>query len=168
MTHPIRAAAAGAILVLAAASAARAQTSPPPAAATHRETAVTARATGTFDVQMSPLATDAPGVSRFSLDKQFHGGLEATGKGEMLANGSAAGSGVYVAMEVVTGTLDGRSGSFALHHTGIMDGGAPTLSVRVVPGSGTGELAGITGTLNIIIEGGKHSYELDYTLPAAH
>jgi len=152
-------------LLLAAAAPARAQT---PSAAQPRENAVTQHASGTFDVNVAPQTTDAPGLSRMSLDKQFHGDLEATSKGEMLANGSAAGSGVYVAIEVVTGTLQGRTGSFALHHTGIMNRGTPTLSVNVVPDSGTGELAGIAGTLRIIIEGGKHSYEFDYTLPAAH
>ena len=167
MTNRIRAAAAAALL-FAAAPAACAQTSPPPPAApTHRETAVTTRASGTFDVKLDPQATDAPGLSRYSLDKTFHGDLEGTSKGEMLANGNATGSGVYVAIEVVTGTLHGRSGSFALYHSGVMNRGTPTLSVSVVPDSGTGELAGISGTLNIIIEGGKHSYELDYTLPGS-
>jgi hypothetical protein len=153
-----------AALLLSAAVPARAQT-PSTAPAHPRETTVTQHASGTFEVKITPQETDAPGVSRMSVDKQFHGDLEGTSKGEMLANGSASGSGVYVALEVVTGTLQGRTGSFALHHTGIMDGGAPTLDVRVVPGSGTGELAGIAGTFRIIIEGGKHSYALDYTLP---
>jgi len=153
-----------AALLLAAAAPARAQT---PSTAHAREHAVTQHASGTFDVNVAPQPTDAPGISRMSLDKQFHGDLEATSMGEMLANGSASGSGVYVAMEVVTGTLHGRSGSFALHHTGIMTRGTPVLSVNVVPDSGTGELTGIAGSLRIIIEGGKHSYEFDYTLPDA-
>ena len=153
-----------AALLLAAAAPARAQT---PSTAHAREHAVTQHASGTFDVNIAPQPTDAPGLSRMSLDKQFHGDLEATSKGEMLANGSASGSGVYVALEVVTGTLHGRSGSFALYHYGVMNRGTPTLNVNVVPDSGTGALAGIAGTLRIIIEGGKHSYELDYTLPDA-
>src|SRR6202008_4805398 len=108
--------------------------------------------------------TDAPGLARYSLDKTFQGDLQGTSKGEMLASGGAEGSGVYGAIEVVTGTLYGRSGTFALYHSGVMTAGVPTLSVKVVPDSGTGELAGITGTLAIIIEGGTHSYQFDSAL----
>ena len=74
---------------------------------------------------------------------------------------------MYVAVERVTGTLDGRQGSFVLHHRGVMDRGQPNLSVAVVPDSGTGELAGIAGDFRIILEGGRHVYEFDYTLPEA-
>jgi len=151
-----------AALLLAAAAPARAQT---PSTAHAREHAVTQHASGTFDVNLAPQPTDAPGISRMSLDKQFHGDLEATSKGEMLANGSASGSGVYVAMEVVTGTLHGRSGSFALHHTGIMTRGTPQLTIAVVPDSGTGDLVGLNGTMGITIADGKHSYEFEYTIP---
>lgn len=127
---------------------------------------MTTRATGTFQVQLAPQETAAP-LGRLSIDKQFQGDLQGTSKGEMLAvQTGVQGSAGYVAMEVVTGTLAGRSGTFALQHSGTMDRGAPTLSVTVVPDSGTGELAGITGRMDIIIEGGKHSYEFDYTLPA--
>jgi hypothetical protein len=104
---------------------------------------------------------------RMSIDKQIHGGLEATTKGEMIAGGDLkTGNAGYVAMEVVTGVLDGRHGSFALQHAATMTGGAPDLKVIVTPGSGTGELVGIAGTFTIIIESGKHSYAFDYTLPA--
>ena len=158
---------AGALgVMLFAAAPIHAQT-PSSASAPSRDTSVITRASGTFEVKLNPLTTDAPGVARYALDKVFSGDLQATSKGEMLANGTAEGFGVYVAVEVVTGTLNGRSGSFALHHNGVMDGGAPTLNVRVVPGSGTGDLAGITGTFNIILDGGKHAYEFDYSLPAA-
>jgi hypothetical protein len=135
------------------------------------ETHVTERATGTFEVKLAPQPTthgaDEKLLGRMSIDKQFHGDLEGTSKGEMLTGMSAVpGSGVYVAIERVTGTLRGRTGTFILHHTGVMTRGAPTLTVTVVPDSGTGELEGISGTMRIIIEGTKHSYELDYTLPA--
>jgi Protein of unknown function (DUF3224) len=129
---------------------------------------VTHHATGTFDVKMGPLdpyIKDDTSIGHFSIDKQFHGALEGTSKGEMLSAGSANSSGGYVAIEKVTGTLDGRSGSFVLQHNATMDRGTPQLSITVVPGSGTGALSGITGRLDIIIESGKHSYVFDYVLP---
>jgi hypothetical protein len=100
-----------------------------------------------------------------SLDKQYHGDLEATGKGQMLAAGSPNGSGVYVAIERVTGALGGRKGSFVIHHTGIMAHQQPQLTIAVVPDSGTEELAGISGNLSIEIVDRKHFYSFDYTLP---
>ncbi|MDQ6768706.1 MAG: DUF3224 domain-containing protein [Gemmatimonadota bacterium] len=128
------------------------------------------RATGPFEVKLNPQdaynADQAALLGRMSLDKQFHGDLKATSKGEMLTAGSAVqGSGVYVAVERVTGALGGRSGSFALHHTGIMNRGAPSLAITVVPDSGTGDLEGVAGTMSIEIVAGKHSYVFDYTLP---
>jgi hypothetical protein len=123
-------------------------------------------ATGTFEVKLAPLATDAAGLGRMSIDKQFHGDLEASSKGEMLsAMSEVKGSAGYVAIERVTGTLGGRKGSFVLQHSGTMNRGAASLSVTVVPDSGTGELAGLSGKMAILIEGGKHSYEFEYTLP---
>jgi hypothetical protein len=125
--------------------------------------------TGEFTVVMQPesmseVAADS-GIGRMSLNKHYQGALQAEGKGEMLAYmDRALGSGVYVAVERVTGALEGRSGSFLLHHTGIMTRGAPGLTVAVVPDSGSGELAGLRGSLNIRIEGGKHYYDFDYTL----
>jgi len=131
------------------------------------EQSVTTRATGTFEVRMVPQATDAP-VGRMSLDKQFHGDLQGTSGGEMLAAMTPVeGSAAYVALEQVTGTLHGRGGTFVLQHTGVMDRGAQSLTITVVPDSGTGELGGLRGTMRIIIEDGRHSYELDYTLPDA-
>jgi len=129
------------------------------------------KVTGTFEVKVTPQKPDNPpaeaaGFGRMSIDKVFHGGLEATSKGEMLAAMSPVkGSAGYVAMERVTGTLDGKTGSFVLQHSGSMDKGAQSLSVTVVPDSGTGELAGITGTMTIDIADGKHSYTFAYTLP---
>jgi len=123
------------------------------------------RATGTFDVKLAPLdhsASDAT-MGRMSIDKQFHGDLQGTSKGEMLTAGaSVKGSGVYVAIERLLGTIGDRTGSFALHHTGIMTRGTPSLRVTVVPDSGTEGFEGISGTLDIIIEGKQHSYVLDY------
>jgi len=127
-------------------------------------------AAGTFDVKNTPMpsedSTGGAAIGRFALDKQFHGDLEGTSKGQMLAGGDpSTGTAGYVAMEYVTGTLHGRSGSFALQHLGTMSGGNFYLNVIVVPGSGKGDLAGITGTMKIVIAAGKHSYEFDYTLP---
>jgi len=126
-------------------------------------------ATGTFEVKIKPESlseTAAPAaLSRMSLDKIFHGQLEATSKGEMLSVlDKEKGSGGYVAIERVTGTLDGHAGSFVLQHTGTMNRGTPQLSVTVVPDSGTGELTGITGSMHIDIAAGKHAYTLDYAL----
>jgi len=135
------------------------------------ETEVTRQATGSFDVKLNPLpsydtSAGSP-LAHFSIDKQFTGDLTATSIGEMLASGTASGSGVYVAVERVTGTLAGRTGSFVLHHTGIMNRGTPSLNVTVVPDSATGELAGLTGKMEIIIEGKLHKYVFDYEIQKA-
>lgn len=128
--------------------------------------------TGEFTVKMqaetmSEVAAET-GVGRMSLDKQYQGALDATGKGEMLAfMDRALMSGGYVAMERVDGTLDGRRGSFLLHHSGVMERGAQALTVAVVADSGTGELSGLSGKLAIRIEGGKHYYDFDYALAVA-
>jgi hypothetical protein len=131
-----------------------------------KEASMTVR--GSFDVKMAPQDDKLnDGISRMVLDKQYHGDLEGASKGQMLAVGSAKSSGVYVAIETFTGTLQGKTGSFSLHHTGIMTKSGPTLNINVVPDSGTGQLAGISGKMNIIIApDGKHSYEFEYTLPA--
>ncbi|HEY6136857.1 MAG TPA: DUF3224 domain-containing protein [Thermoanaerobaculia bacterium] len=125
-------------------------------------------ARGPFEVKLAPqpLSYDAGGamLARMTLDKQFHGDLEATSSGEMLSAGSAAGSGGYVAIERVTGTLAGRRGSFILQHSATMNRGVPSLSITVVPDSGTDELTGLTGAMNIVIEAGKHSYDFEYAL----
>jgi len=135
-------------------------------ASTTPEAKMTDRATGTFEVKMAPQeAAESPGVGRMLLDKQFHGDLEATSKGQMLTAMTAVqGSAGYVAIEQVTGKLKGRAGTFALQHQGVMNRGEPQLSITVVPDSGTGELAGLSGRMEIVIEGGKHSYVFEYTL----
>jgi hypothetical protein len=131
------------------------------------------RATGTFDVKLNPLpaydSTPGTTLARLSLDKQFHGDLDATSKGEMLSAATAIkNSAGYVAIERVSGTLNGKQGSFVLQHNGTMNRGAPQLSVTVVPDSGTDQLVGLSGNLAIIIApDGKHSYEFDYTLPTS-
>lgn len=129
------------------------------------------RASGTFDVKMAlkDMGADAP-VGGMTLDKQFHGDLVGTSKGEMLmaSSGSVKDSAGYVAIEKVTGTLHGRSGSFYLQHSGTMTRGAGELTITVIPDTGTDQLLGLTGRMNIIIApGGEHSYEFDYTLPDA-
>ncbi len=131
---------------------------------------VTKHATGLFDVKLAPQGESdkAAGseLARYSLDKQYHGALEATAKGTMLTAGTdVKGSAGYVAIERVTGTLDGRTGTFVLQHSGTLTRGAPVQSITVVPDSGTGQLTGLAGTLTVIIEAGKHSYAFDYTLP---
>jgi hypothetical protein len=128
-------------------------------------------ARGTFDVKTIPQPPEqhaqTPEIGQFLLDKQFHGDLQGTSKGLMLGAGDPrSGSAGYVAIEIVNGALSGRSGTFALQHFGTMDAGSMTLEVRVVPGSGTGDLKGISGAMTIKIAEGKHSYELDYTLPS--
>ena len=129
---------------------------------------VTMTARGTFEVKMTPQPQDdgaAGGFDRLFGDKQFHGELDATGKGHMLATRTKVeGSGAYVALELVTGKLNGKRGSFVLQHKGTMSKGVYDMNVTVVPDSGTDELAGIAGTMSIIIEGGKHSYNFVYTL----
>lgn len=127
--------------------------------------------TGTFSVNMQPQPwpdAEAPGITvgRLLLSKQYQGSLQATAQGQMLSVMTGVkGSAGYVAIEVVTGTLLGKAGSFALQHCGVMDRGTPTHSVTVVPDSGSGELAGLIGTLGIRIEGGQHFYDFDCTLP---
>ena len=128
---------------------------------------MTTRAIGNFEAKMNPQPDEKagdPSIGRMLLDKQYDGNLEATSKGQMLAVGTdVPGSAGYVAMERVTGTLNGRKGTFALQHSGTMTRGAPHLTITVVPDSGTGELVGLTGKLLVVIVDGKHSYEFDYT-----
>jgi hypothetical protein len=130
---------------------------------------VTKHASGTFEVKMNPQAPeDIVGdatVGRRSVDTQFHGDLEATSKGQMLAAGTdVKDSAGYVAMERVKGTLHGHKGTFALQHSGTMTRGTPQLSITVVPDSGTGDLVGLAGKMTINIVDGKHFYEFEYTL----
>ena len=107
-------------------------------------------------------------LGRMSGEKQFHGDLEGTSKGQMLtATTDVKGSAGYVAIERVTGTLHGRSGSFVLQHSGTLTKGAAQQSITVVPDSGTGQLVGIAGKMTITIADGKHSYDFEYTLPKA-
>ena len=129
-------------------------------------------ARGTFDVKMIPQpAEDGVGdasIGRMALDKQYHGDLEATGLGLMLAIRTAVeGSAGYVALERVSGTLHGRGGAFALQHSGTMTRGAPQLIIVVVPDSGSDELHGLAGTLTITIKDGRHFYDFEYALPKA-
>jgi len=126
------------------------------------------RATGTFDVKLTPLPSEEQSLSRMSFDKLFQGDLQGSSKGEMLASGSPASSGGYVALEKVAGTLHGRKGTFVLQHNAIMARGAPRMNIIVVPDSGTEELTGLDGQFSINIADGKHFYEFEYTFPEAH
>ncbi len=136
-------------------------------------TMTTRTATGPFDVKLAPQAPSAEaeraGLGRMALDKRFHGALEATSSGEMLAfRSETPGSAGYVAMETVRGTLDGRAGSFVLQHSSMLSRGQPTQNISVVPDSGTDGLTGLTGRMTIdIAPGGAHSYRFEYSLPAA-
>jgi hypothetical protein len=136
-----------------------------------KETIVREHASGTFEVKLTPQKPDnkeaeAANLGRMSIDKQFHGDLEAASKGEMLSVVTEVkGSAGYVAMERVRGSLRGKSGTFVLQHTATMARGEPQLSIGVVPDSGTGQLVGLSGTMSIKIVDGKHFYEFDYTLP---
>jgi hypothetical protein len=151
--------------------AAHAQAQPAVPGVAQKEKAVAEHAAGAFDVKVEAQGEadkgDGSTLARYSLDKQYHGDLDGTSKGTMLTAGTEVkGSAGYVAMERVTGMLKGRSGSFVLQHSATMTQGEPQLSITVVPDSGSGQLVGITGRMNIIIAAGKHSYEFDYTLPA--
>ncbi len=143
-----------------------AQTSSP--STTQKEANMKNHATGPFNLKLNPLSAyneDDKSFGRMSIDKQFHGDLEATSKGEMLAYARLA----YVALEKVTGSLKGRTGTFVLQHTATIVNGTPTLSITVVPTSGTGELSGLQGKMNILIApDGKHSYDFEFTLPDSH
>jgi hypothetical protein len=125
-------------------------------------------ATGTFEVRFDPQVDngqEAAAIGRLIIDKQFRGDLEATSKGQMLsAAGNAPESAGYVAIERVTGTLHGKSGSFVLQHNGTMNRGASQLTISVVPDSGTGELEGLAGNMEILIDEGGHLYSFTHTL----
>ena len=126
---------------------------------------------GPFDVKVVPQKPDtqiarAANLARLTIDKRYHGDLEAVAKGEMLAaQTDTKGSAGYVAMERVTGTVKGRNGSFVLLHHATMTRGTPELVISVVPDSGTGELRGISGSMRVMVAAdGAHSYEFDYKI----
>ncbi|HEX4574638.1 MAG TPA: DUF3224 domain-containing protein [Gemmatimonadales bacterium] len=133
---------------------------------------MTTHATGTFDVTLTPQGppeqSEGIAVGRMTVDKQFHGDLEGTSKVQMLtAAADSTGAGAYVAIERVTGTLHGRRGSFVLMHSGTRTPDGQHLTVTVAPGLGTGQLAGLAGTMTISVVDKQHRYALDYTLPPA-
>ncbi len=126
------------------------------------------RATGSFQISMTPgEGDDTPGVGRWTFDKTFTGSLAGTSRGQMLGSGDpATGNAGYVVVEMVDGLLDGRSGGFVLQHCGMIVGGDLRQLIEVVPGTGLGELSGITGNFAISLdEHGGHTYELSYSLP---
>jgi hypothetical protein len=149
----------------------QAQTKPLPTKQTHQETIKMNQAHGTFEVTVTPQTVDnkpaeTAQLGRMSIDKKFSGELQATSTGEMLFAGTETeGSGGYVALERVRGTLNGKTGTFVLQHLGTMTKNEPVMKVTVLPDSGTGQLVGIAGTMTITIENGKHSFEFAYTLP---
>jgi hypothetical protein len=134
-----------------------------------KERRLSTRASGTFEVKLTPQPSGEAGeevtpLGRMSIEKQFQGDLQGTSKGEMLtALTPVKDSAGYVAVERVSGTLNGRRGTFVLQHHGVLRRGAQQLTITVVPDSGTGELAGLSGTMSITITDGKHGYEFDYT-----
>jgi hypothetical protein len=140
--------------------------------ASTKGTSMTAQAKGTFEVKVVALPQDEKvagvPVGRYSIDKVWNGDLEGTSKGEMMtADTAVKGSGGYVAVEMVIGKIKGKSGSFTFLHRATMRANADfKMSIEVMPDSGTGDLVGLAGALTIIIEGGKHSYVFDYSLPA--
>ena len=170
-TRGARARAIGGLALALRFSAAASAQAPSPIPMTHHPaTPVSARASGTFDVKVTPQPADAyadgSSLGRLTIDKQFHGDLDATSKGQMLsAMTSVKGSAGYVAIERVSGTLAGRRGTFVLQHAGTMSRNTPQLTVTVVPDSGTEELVGLSGTMTIDTSGGRHAYEFTYTLP---
>lgn len=129
------------------------------------------RATGTFEVKVIPAVTAAgeeSEIARLTLEKTFSGDIAGTGRGQMLGfPAEPKDTGGYVAIEVVRGAVNGKKGTFALQHIGTMEGGKFHLDIRIVPGSGTGELTGIAGTMSVNIDKNTHFYDLDYTLSAA-
>ena len=131
---------------------------------------MTNRVKGPFKVTLSPQATESEkmdaSLGRLTIDKHFEGELEAHSKGQMLsAGGNVGGSGGYVAIEKVSGVLKGRKGSFILQHNATMNRGEPALNIIVVPDSGSDELTGLSGNMNIIIEeDGKHFYDFSFEL----
>ena len=134
-----------------------------------KDPSVTLHATGSFDVKTTVQDDKSPDslLGRYALDKQYHGDLEAIGVGQMLTAGTQVkGSGAYVAIEKVSGSLKSRTGSFVLEHMGTMTENVPQLAIIIVPDSGTAGLKGIAGKMTITIAaGGRHSYDLEYTLP---
>jgi hypothetical protein len=142
----------------------------PKTATAAKGTATVTLAKGTFDVKMAPLTADAiaaeAGLAAYTIDKVWHGDIEGTSKGQMTATQLEGEAGLYIALEKVTATIGGRRGTFVFEHRGYMAKGVQELSIRIVPGSGTGELAGISGKLEVKIEDKKHFYEVEYSLPA--
>ena len=134
------------------------------------EMTMSMHATGPFEVTLTPQDDKIdPTLGRMTIDKHFHGDLEGYSKGQMLSAATGTkGSAGYVAIEVISGTLNGHTGTFTLQHAGSMNRGRPSLLITVVPDSGTGQLVGLTGSMTINIVDGKHTYDLNYSLPEVH
>jgi len=134
---------------------------------TVRKEIVMPHATGTFEVKLTPQddKSEDKTLGRMTIEKQWHGDFVGTSKGQMLTGGDLAkGSAGYVAIEKVSGNLNGRKGTFILQHSGTMTHGQLQLTISVVPDSGTDQLEGLTGKVMIKIDNGKHLYDFEYTL----
>lgn len=142
------------------------QVKTPPRETEKAGNAMSSHAKGEFDVKITPTQDKPPdpALGRLFVEKKYHGDVDGTSVGEMLTSGNGSKSGGYVLIERVTGTLNGKRGSFSLQHSGIMDNGVPTLNIIVVPGSGSDQLDGISGKFSLDIKGGKHFYDLEYSL----
>lgn len=124
--------------------------------------------TGEFEVKIVPVDSEDSQIGMMLLDKKYLGDLDATGKGRMLTGmTSVKNSAAYVAIERIEGVLKGKRGNFLIQHSGSMSKGSQTLVIRVVPDSGTGDLLGLEGTMDIRIVDRKHFYDFQYTLPEA-
>jgi hypothetical protein len=136
----------------------------------HAQEAEMHHAVGTFEVSVTPADPEVVeaglGLARYTLAKTYQGGMTGSAVGQMLSGGVSAEEGTYIALERFVGTLDGREGAFLLAHRGDMNAQGYTLSITVVPGSGTGELAGISGEFGLTIAEGEHRYDLAYRLPS--
>jgi hypothetical protein len=160
----------GVTAIACALSVVAAQTNTPVSVVTYKESSMsTVHATGSFDVKVQPQTASefetANTLARYSLDKEIHGDLEGTSKGEMLTTSESNGLAVYVALERVTASLKGRTGTFLLQHNASMTKTSQQMRITVVPDSGTGQLIGLTGTFTINIVDKKHLYDFEYSLP---
>jgi len=126
--------------------------------------AKTMSAIGTFEITLDPQQDEVAPVGRIVIIKQYSGGMDGTGAGQMISKRTDSGVAVYSAIEEFSGNVDGKSGSFTLHHYGYMDNNSMELKIEIIPGSGTGKLESITGQLVIEQKDGQHNYHLDYQL----
>ena len=121
-------------------------------------------AKGSFSVELTPQGDGNFAAGRMIIDKSYTGDLEGTGTGQMISKRIENGAAVYFAIEEFVGTVGGKKGAFTLLHKGFMSSEEQLLEITILQGSGSGELAGIAGTLEITQEDGTHQYRLKYSL----